>query len=131
MKALKAPSSETLAKGLHVTEPAGLPRARPCRPPPSCKGAHLDDPRGAPSSTLDTGVIGWVEARETKSKVVGGHVPARSLAACRMDPDQLLLQDGLDGGHPGVNLAVVVPIAVMLAVTVWFRFFYIRPVPAE
>ena len=33
-------------------------------------------------------------------------------------------------GWQGVNLAVVVPIALMLAVTVWFRFFYAPPVPA-
>ena len=34
-------------------------------------------------------------------------------------------------GWQGVNLAVVVPITLMLAVTVWFRYFYTWPVPAE
>jgi MFS family permease len=34
-------------------------------------------------------------------------------------------------GWQGVNLAVVIPILLMLAVTVWFRFFYARAVPAE
>ncbi len=34
-------------------------------------------------------------------------------------------------GWQGVNLAVVIPIILMLTVTVWFRFFFARPVPAE